>query len=200
VSYNTNNIDDRITELLKNGGVGLLPTDTIYGLSTVALNQRAVEKVHRLKERGKGKPLIVLISDISQLSELGLSIKVAGLTERHWPGPVSVIFESTDVPHWLQLGTNSLAIRMPDIKELRRLIEKTGPIVSTSANLQGQKPAKNVSESKKYFKDKLDFYVDFGELEGQPSTLVKIENSSLKIIRQGAYEIPENRMTQITRK
>jgi L-threonylcarbamoyladenylate synthase len=199
VSYNTNNIDDKVAELLKSGGVGLLPTDTIYGLSAVALNQRAVEKVHRLKEHGKGKPLIVLISDISQLRELGLSTKEAGLMGRYWPGPISVIFESTDVPHWLQLETHSLAIRMPDIKELRRLIEKTGPIVSTSANLQGQKPAKNVSESKKYFKDKLDFYVDFGELEGQPSTLVKIENSSLKIIRQGAYELPENRMTQITR-
>jgi L-threonylcarbamoyladenylate synthase len=82
-----------------------------------------------------------------------------------------------------------LAVRVPDNFELRNLIKKTGPIVSTSANLRGQEPAKTVKEARKYFGDRLDFYVDAGHLDSQPSTLVKIENNKLKVVRQGAYEI-----------
>jgi L-threonylcarbamoyladenylate synthase len=82
-----------------------------------------------------------------------------------------------------------LAVRMPDNNDLRRLIDKVGPIVSTSANLQGQVPAKNVEDAQKYFGDKLDFYVDAGKLNGEPSTLVKIENGQIIILRQGSYKI-----------
>jgi L-threonylcarbamoyladenylate synthase len=189
VSYYTKKIDENVITLLSNGGVGLLPTDTIYGLSAVALDEKAVGKVHELKSRDN-KPFIVLISDVEQLPMLGIKAEEADPIKGHWPGMLSVIFESSDVPKWLQLGTNSLAVRMPGSKDLRGLIAITGPIISTSANLQGQAPAKNVERAKKYFGDSLDFYVDAGELEGKPSTLVKIDNESFKIIRRGAYELP----------
>jgi L-threonylcarbamoyladenylate synthase len=200
VSYNTNNIDDKVAELLKSGGVGLLPTDTIYGLSALALNKKAVEKVHQLKLRDNNKPLVVLIANLEQLAELGLSDKNIGLIKPYWPGPLSVEFDASSAPKWLNRGMNYFAIRLPDHAQLRDLIAETGPLVSTSANLQGQEPAKNVEEAKSYFGEKLDFYVDFGNLKCASSTLVKIENGNLKVLRQGAYELPENRMTQITRK
>jgi L-threonylcarbamoyladenylate synthase len=88
VSYYTNTIDDKVIQLLKDGGVGLLPTDTIYGLSAVALNKDAVEQVHNLKRRDGGKPLVVLIADIKQLVSLGLSVAHAESVKEHWPGPV----------------------------------------------------------------------------------------------------------------
>jgi L-threonylcarbamoyladenylate synthase len=191
MSYSTNRLDDRIVELLKNGAVGLLPSDTIYGLSAVALNKDAVERVHELKGRDGNKPLIVLIANIKQLKELGLSKEQSELVENYWPAALSVIFESGNVPAWLELGSSSLAVRMPDNQELRDLIAKTGPIVSTSANLQGKKPAASVKEAKNYFNEHLDFYVDIGELNGEPSTLVLIENDQLKIVRQGSYNLPE---------
>jgi L-threonylcarbamoyladenylate synthase len=174
---------------LSSGAVGLLPTDTIYGLSALALNKEAVEKVHKLKQRDGGKPLVVLIGELKQLSELGLSVSHAELVKNHWPASLSVIFNSSNIPEWLHKETSSLAVRLPDQENLRNLIRKVGPIVSTSANLQGQKPAGSVKEAKKHFGGKLDFYVDMGKLEGQSSTLVKIENNVLKVLRQGAYEI-----------
>jgi L-threonylcarbamoyladenylate synthase len=187
VSYFTNSFDNKIVELLKNGRVGLLPTDTIYGLSAVALNKNAVEQIHKLKDRDN-RPMIVLVSDIEQLQYLGIKSQEPEVT-RHWPGALSVIFESSQIPEWLHRGTNSLAVRLPDSRQLRGLIAKTGPLVSTSANLQGQEPAKNIKEAKKYFGDMLDFYVDAGEIKGISSTLVKIENGQLKVLRQGAYKI-----------
>jgi tRNA threonylcarbamoyl adenosine modification protein (Sua5/YciO/YrdC/YwlC family) len=158
MSYNVKEFDEKVVELLNNGGVGFLPTDTIYGLS-------------------------------EQLDDLGIKTHEPKKVNKYWPGTLSVIFESSQIPEWLQRGTNSLAVRLPDLKELRDLIAKTGPLVSTSANLQGQKPANNVKEAKRYFGNKLDFYVNAGELEGQSSTLVKIEKGMLKVLRQGAYEL-----------
>lgn len=188
VSYFTNKIDDKIIEHLKCGSVGFLPTDTIYGLSTTAANEKAVKKVHNLKNRDQ-KPFIILISNLGQLADLGINRAEAHLVEKYWPGPLSVIFGSANVPEWLQMGTKSLAVRLPASKILCDLIAKIGPIVSTSANLQGQEPARNVEEAKKYFGEKLDFYVDVGEISGQSSTLVKIENDKLQVIRRGAYKL-----------
>jgi L-threonylcarbamoyladenylate synthase len=188
VSYYTNKIDDKIVSLLKSGAIGLLPTDTIYGLSAVAMKKDAVEKIHNLKKRDDKKPLIVLVSSIKQFQLLGINDSQPKAIKKYWPSPLSVIFESFVIPKWLDLGTKSLAVRMPDNKELLDLIKKTGPIVSSSANLQGQKPASSVKEAEEFFGSSLDFYVDVGPLEGQPSTLAKIENNQLIVIREGAYK------------
>jgi L-threonylcarbamoyladenylate synthase len=188
VSYISNKIDDKIIELLKGGGVGLLPTDTIYGLSALALNEKAVGRVHELKQRDDGKPLVVLIGELKQLSELGLPLAHAELVKDHWPAPLSMIFESSNIPEWLHKKTRSLAVRLPKHNDLIELIKKVGPVVSTSVNPQSMKPATSAEEAKKYFGNRLDFYVDAGKINGQPSTLAKIENGKIEIIRQGAYE------------
>jgi L-threonylcarbamoyladenylate synthase len=189
VSYFTDTFDAKVVELLKNGAVGLLPTDTIYGLSALALNKEAVERIHALKGRDNNKPLIVLISDLHQLEELGLKVEQAELAKSYWPGPLSLEFDATDAPDWLHRGGFFFAVRMPDYSELRDLIAKTGPVVSTSANLQGQKPVSSVKEAQETFGDKLDFAVDAGKLEGQSSTLVKPEDGRLVVVRQGVLEI-----------
>jgi L-threonylcarbamoyladenylate synthase len=189
MSYLFNEIEQKVEQLLKDGAVGLLPTDTIYGLSALALNKDAVERVHKLKQRDGGKPLVVLISEIEQLASLGLSHIHATLLKKHWPGPLSVEFDASDAPEWLHRGKFYFAVRLPDNDSLRNLIRKIGPIVSSSANLQGKEPAKTVADAKNYFGDKLDFYVDKGELNGCSSTLVKIEEGKLNILRQGTYEI-----------
>ncbi len=189
MSYFTNKIDNTVVEFLRGGGVGLLPTDTIYGLSGLALHEKAVEKVHKLKGRDSNKPLVVLISDTRQLKDLGLSIDHADLIKKYWPGPLSVEFDATNSHKWLNRGGNFFAVRMPDREDLKELIQEVGPIVSSSANLQGHAPAKSVDEAQKYFGNKLDFYVDTGKIDGEPSTLIKIEGSKIKILRQGALKI-----------
>ncbi|HVS79221.1 MAG TPA: L-threonylcarbamoyladenylate synthase [Candidatus Saccharimonadales bacterium] len=191
MSYVTDSFDSRVVKLLSAGGVGLLPSDTIYGLSCRAPDQKAVERVHQIKRRDKTKPFVILISRVEQLNELGIITTEAAPALRYWPGKLTMICEAQDAPAWLHMGTRSLAVRQPDYPELRELIDKVGPIVSTSANLSGGQPAASVSDAQKYFGDKLDFYVDAGQLSGQPSTIIRKNNYELEVVRQGAVKVKE---------
>ncbi|HET9721591.1 MAG TPA: L-threonylcarbamoyladenylate synthase [Candidatus Saccharimonadales bacterium] len=191
VSYVTDKFDDRVVELLRDGAVGLLPSDTIYGLSCRALDKAAVERIHKLKGRDSNKPLIVLIADTKMLDLLSISGNQAKQVEPYWPGAISLEFQAPSSPHWLHRGFKHFAIRVPDYPELRDLIRQVGPIVSTSANLQGQQPVASVAAAQEFFGDKLDFYVDVGELDNPPSTLAILENGRLKTVRQGAVKIED---------
>lgn len=156
-----------------------MPSDTIYGLSCRALDEDAVERVHRLKKRSSGKPLIVLISDIEQLSKLNIDPGQAGIIKDYWPGKISLEFNAPKSPVWLHRETKKFAIRLPAHKELRELIEEVGPIVSTSANVQSGQPALSLAEAVQYFGEKLDFYVDVEVLKSEPSTIVVVKNGGL---------------------
>ena len=184
----TDSFDEEVVKLLQAGGAGLLPSDTVYGLSCRALDRAAVERLHKLKNRGADKPFIVLISDIKMLDLLSIPPGSADLVKRYWPGPLSVVFNSA-APDFLARGTGSLAVRLPNYPKLLELIDKTGPLISTSANFRGEKTVKSVAEAERLFGDRLDFYVDAGELDNPPSTLARINDAKLEIIRPGAVKI-----------
>lgn len=185
----TDSFDDKVIDLLSKGGSGLLPTDTIYGLSCRALDESAVERLHKLKGRDSTKPFIVLVSDIKMLDLLSISAEQAVYVEKYWPGPISMEFHAPSAPSWLHRGLGHFAIRLPNHPQLLGLINKVGPIVSTSANLQGQAPVRNAKEARALFADKLDFYVDIGKCDNPPSTLVIIKDGHLEVVRQGAVKI-----------
>lgn len=188
MSYISDSFDDEIVSLLKRGKVGLLPTDTIYGFSAKALDETAVERIHKLKSRDSRKPLIVLISDLKMLDLLSISAGQAKIAQKYWPGPLSVVLPSL-APDFLTRATGSLAVRMPDYPALLKLINEVGPIVSTSANSQGQEPVKNVADARGLFDDELDFFVDAGELDNPPSTLATVRGGKLRVVRPGAVKI-----------
>lgn len=169
-----------------------MPADTIYGLSARALDESAVEKVHALKQRDAGKPCIVLISNNTQLLELGVVPPPRLVTDKYWPGALSIECDAKSAPAWLHRGTNAFAVRLPDYPELQKLIDQVGPIISTSANLQGEPPINSVAEAREKFGESLDFYVDIGD-RGQraASTLIAIRNGQPEVIRQGALIIDE---------
>lgn len=152
---------------IKEGGVGIIPTDTIYGIVASAFNKEAVERVYDLKKRDKKKPCIVLIHSASELKKFNLPVRSFSF----WPGPVSVVFEG-NFPGHLSRQQNSLAFRVPKPLFLRNLLKKTGPLIAPSANLEGRPPAQTIAEAKKYFD--VDFYISKGRLKGEPSVVVKI--------------------------
>lgn len=169
-----------------------MPSDTIYGLSARALDEQAVERLHRLKSREANKPFIILVADSQQAEILGIPKQELAPAFKYWPAALSIICRDERAPAWLQRGTKSLAVRLPDSKKLRDLIKKVGPIISTSANISGEPPMTNCKEAVEVFGDALDFYVDVGEIRyHKPSTLVKFTNSGAEIIRQGAVTIEE---------
>lgn len=166
-----------------------MPSDTIYGLSCQALNESAVQRLHKIKARDKNKPFVVLISELKMLDLLGVSYNKVITAERYWPGSLSVIFPAPKAPVWLHRGTKTLAVRQPGNKDLRDLIDIVGPLISTSANPEDRPPASSVAEAKVYFSEQLDFYVDIGKREATVSTLVRAENGKLVVVRKGALEI-----------
>jgi L-threonylcarbamoyladenylate synthase len=168
-------------ESLKRGGVGVLPTDTLYGLVGQALNKSAVAKIKRLKKRSVGKPFIILISSLKDLEKFNVKLSPEGqkVLQKIWPGPVSVAV------------TSKLSFRLPKNKFLVELIKKTGPLVAPSANPEGLPPAKTIAEARNYFGDKIDFYLSASKkLSSQPSTLISLKKGKVLILRQGKYKLP----------
>ena len=179
---------DKIVKGINSGGVGVLPTDTLYGLVAKASDEAAVKRLYHLKSREQ-KPGTLIAANIDQLVELGLKRRYLQAVERYWPGAVSVVIPTGPVLNHLHQGKYSLAVRIPDDKELQSLLAKTGPLLTSSANQPGEAPAKNITEARNYFGDKVDFYVDGGTLEGEPSTVIRVVDDAVEVLREGAVKI-----------
>ncbi len=180
-------VPKKLIEILKEGKIAVMPTDTIYGVLGSAFNEKTVERIYEIRKREKTKPFIILISDLSDLKKFGIKIKPfqRRLIKKFWPGAVSLIFDCKSKKfEYLHRGKKSLALRLPKPKWLRNLLEKTGPLVAPSANLAGKKPATTIEEAKKYFGFKVDFYLDAGKIEGKPSTIIDIRKKEIKIVRK----------------
>jgi L-threonylcarbamoyladenylate synthase len=178
--------EDRVIEIIGEGGVGVLGTDTLYGLVGSAFSQDAVARIYELKRRERGKPLIVLIPELDDVERFGvvLSDELRERLMTHWPGPVSIVLPSIDEEfEFLSRGTDSIAFRLPSDERVRELLKRTGPLVAPSANLEGQPPATDIVSAKNYFGDAVDFYLDAGELEGKASTLIRIDDDGETLIR-----------------
>lgn len=180
-----------IAQIVRSGGVGVLPTDTLYGIVGSALQREVVEKIYALRKRSTHKPMIILIHALDDLKlfSIALSEDTRKTLEKLWPDKVSVVLPCNDEAlHYLHRGTHSLAFRMPKDTWLQALLKETGPLVAPSANFEGEEPAATIAQAKHYF-DALDFYVDSGELRGEPSTLVAFEHGTMVVKRQGAVTL-----------
>ncbi len=163
----------KLIEVLKNGGVAVMPTDTIYGVVGLALNQDTVKRIYEIKKRNPEKKLITLISDWDEVEKFGMDISKfkSNLKILEFKEPTSVI-----------LG--ELSFRVPNNPFLRELLSQTGPLVAPSANREGLPPAENISQAKEYFGDGVDLYVNGGEVKGKASRLIKLhKNGTVDILR-----------------
>ena len=155
---------------LKNGGVAVMPTDTLYGIVARAQDQKAVERIYKIKKRSPDKKLIVLISSWNDTKKFDINASKFKIPK-------------TDVPTSFIL--NDVAFRLPESEDLRKLLKVTGPLVAPSANLENEPPAKNIFEAKKYFGDLIDLYIDGGEIFGLASKVIKLHNDgSVDILRE----------------
>ncbi|MFH1161836.1 MAG: L-threonylcarbamoyladenylate synthase [Candidatus Jorgensenbacteria bacterium] len=170
-------IDKKLIAVIKKGGVGVMPTDTIYGLVGSALLPKTVERIYRLRKRNPKKPVIVLIADLRDLVRFGIKLepRVKTFLWKIWPGPYSVVLPCPSKKFaYLHRGTETLAVRLPKPQWLRTLLKATGSLVAPSANPQGKLPARTVAEAKKYFGERVDFYVH-GAAHDTPSTLLEVK-------------------------
>ncbi len=176
----------KVVATLKAGGIGVIPTDTIYGLVGSALDKKIVERIYKIRRRNPKKPMIILIGEFSDLKKfkINLSYTAKKIVSKYWPDKVSIILPCDRSQFkYLHRGTKMLALRLPKFKTLRILLKKTGPLVAPSANIEGWPPAKTIKEAQKYFGNKIDFYVDTGRLSSKPSKLFKIEKRKIVKLR-----------------
>lgn len=186
---------DKIINVLNNGGVVAIKTDTVYGLIANALNENAVKKIYDIKKRDNNKPLCIFIKNISELNKYTDNIlknNVLDLLKKYWPGKLTVIFnKKKGILDNLVKGRNGIGIRIPDDKLLLEVLNNIDyPLAETSCNVEGENPCETYGEIKSKFMDKIDLIVDGGKVYSNvPSTIVSIESGEMFIIRKGAINI-----------
>lgn len=169
----------------------MMPTDTIYGIVGSALNPLTVEEIYVLRRRDITKPMIILISSLDDLLDFDINLTSAqkDFLTKIWPNPVSVILPC---PYgrffYLHRGKRSLAFRMPDNKNLLKILQQVGPLVAPSANIEKEKSAETIDEAKKYFGEKVAFYLDSGKIKTKPSTIIQLfEDGTQIVLREGSF-------------
>ncbi|MGC9120887.1 MAG: L-threonylcarbamoyladenylate synthase [Sulfurihydrogenibium sp.] len=184
----SNNLFDAVKPI-KEGKLIVAKTDTIYGILADALNKDAVERIYLVKGRPEDKPFVILIpsTDYLKLFEIKPDPQSEKILLKKG---ITVVFDLNDKEgkfSYLHRGKNSLAFRIPDDSVfLAFLREVARPVVAPSANPSELTPAEDINKAIEYFQDKIDLYIDGGKvLENIPSTIVKVENGKVKILREG---------------
>lgn len=184
---------DKVIGLLKAGEIGIMPTDTIYGIVGSALNPQTVERIYFLRKRGTGKPMIILISGLSDLNSFNILLTPGQekFLEKNWPNPLSIVLSCpSEKFRYLHRGKNSLAFRVPKNEMLLKILKSVGPLVAPSANLEGEKPAENIDQARKDFNDQVSFYMGIGKLKSKPSTIIQLYEDGTKIVlRTGSFKV-----------
>ncbi len=177
--------------VIKNGGLVAFPTETVYGLGANALDPIAVKKIYAAKGRPSDNPLILHISDVSEMKSLvkGISEKAEKLMDAFWPGPITMIFQKQDiVPYETSGGLDTVAIRFPVNKVARYFIKKCGlPIAAPSANSSGKPSPTRASHVEFDLSSKIDMIIDGGNAEfGLESTIIDVSGDKPCLLRPGS--------------
>lgn len=175
---------------LEEGGLVVLPTDTVYGLAADAFSPQAVQRLLDAKGRGRDMPPPVLVGAPTTLDALAVDIPswLRSVVEDLWPGPLTVICRQQPSLTW-DIGEthNTVAVRMPDDKIALALLKQTGPLAVSSANTTGDPAATTVQAAQDMLGDAVAVYLDGGPASsGQPSTILDATGSTPRVLRAGA--------------
>ena len=178
-----------LVNILNNSGIAVIPTDTVYGLVGDATNENVIKKVFLIKQRENSKPLLILISNFDMLKKYvkNISSLELGIINKFWPGPLTIIFQNKkNLSDVLTANKSEIAIRMPNDERLLDLINKLDkPIIATSANIAHKKTITSIDLLEDKIKNNVDYIYDGGFLEDNPSTIIKVIDNKVIIVRDG---------------
>ncbi len=194
---------DVIVETLRQGGLAVMKSDTIYGIFCAAMRQQAVAKLHEIRERNPAQGFIVLADSVAAVERVvGLRQAVQARLEQIWNGKnsaTSVILSAKGSAFpWLADTrpdyNKTICLRVPNDEALRKLLHETGPLCAPSANLPDCLPARNIAEAKDYFGDKVRLYIDGDECDDNtPSRIIRFrKDGTVETIRSDGQNHPED--------
>ncbi len=179
----------KVARILLEGGVVVLPTETVYGLVTLWDNEEGRARIYALKRRPANKLLQMLASSVEMAEQAGVvcNSRVLAVTKRYCPGPITIVAPEND--------GGSIGFRIPDNDFILRLLQKLGkPLAATSANLSGKPPALNANDAVCDLDGEPDAVLDGGEISvtgGQASTVLSLLGEKSVILREGPISLEE---------
>lgn len=181
---------EKATQIIRNGGIVLFPTETVYGIGANALNDEAVKKIFVAKGRAQDNPLILHISDMGMLDQMAENITELEykLMDTFWPGPFTIILnKKRNTANVATCFGDTVGVRMPSNKIAHDLIKKSGlPIAAPSANISGKPSGTRLEDIKEELQNKVDYIIDGGECDiGLESTVVRVIDGEVRILRPG---------------
>ncbi len=184
-------------EILKKGGVCVIPTETSYGLAASIYDEEALARIYRIKKRPAEKPLLILVESMAQapIERRQLTRCAINLMKRFWPGPLTLLLPAKEgLPFSLTGGTGRIGVRMSSHPVAQALVRRVGgPITATSANLSGMGLPKNLDEVRQQLvHESPDFFLDAGVISpGPASTILDATVEPPFVVRQGAVSLED---------
>ena len=179
-----------VARTIKQGGVVVFPTETVYGIGANGLSANAVKRIYEVKQRPLNKPISLLVNGTDMINEIAQDITdlEKALIREFFPGPLTIILKKKDiVPNVVTANSNTVGVRMPSNEIALKLIEYAGvPIATPSANISGKPSGTNMEDIMKDFEGKVDYFIDDGPSKiGISSTIVQVIDGVPHILRQG---------------
>ncbi len=174
-------------QIIREGGLVVYPTDTLYGLGCSALNKEAVHRVFEVKKRDMASPLSIAMCDLKMLRRYtSFDSRAMRVMECFLPGPVTFVLRKKNLPDILTGGRENVGVRIPENRvALKLVMEACVPIVSTSANISGRAPPETAEETLEQLPG-VDLILDAGRISGPQSTIIDLFSDTPKILREGA--------------
>lgn len=184
---------DEAARVLREGGLVVFPTDTVYGVGAAVDRPDAVARLYVAKGRPLDRPIPVLIADLDQLERLARDVNdaILRLARRFWPGALTIVVPAQPwLPVEIVRDTGAVGLRMPDHPVALAIIRAAGgAVATTSANRSGEREACTVEEAVAALGETVDLYVDGGRTPGGiPSTVVALQDGEIRILRRGALD------------
>lgn len=184
----------KAVEVLQNGGIVLLPTDTVFGICCRIDKQESLEKLFTIKKRDPKQAVPILVSSTDMVKEYALPFdeKVENLMETYWPGGLTIVLpcEKEKVLSLVRGDGDSVGFRIPDMPSVYEIIERVGvPIVGTSANFHGNPSVTKYQDLDPNLVALVDFVLPEDSLGGVASTVLDCSTTPWKILRKGAVDL-----------
>lgn len=185
---------NEVKNILLNKGIGIIPTDTVYGLCTNAYDKNLVKKVYKIKKRDFNKPLVLFVKNKEEIEKFAFVDKISKkLIDKFFPGEITIVLKKKEACPDVSLKKfDTVGFRIPNHPFILNLLNMLDfPLATSSANISKQKTPKNLEGLRNIFDGLVDFIVDGDELGETPSTVVQVIDGNIYILREGKIKKDE---------